>query len=588
MKKFIAVFFLLILSPKIAYATDDFLVSGEATYEVDGSATKVTQEISITNATTEVHATDFTLSLKGAEVSQARAFTEDGELEVELTKGDVVKLKVLFDESIVGEGNSQNFTIEYLDASVVRVSGDVTEVSIPKLATETFDTYLIRLKVPNSFGAHSYMSPPPDNELGTGGFTTYYFDKAVVTLGVSAAFGKFQVFSFDLTYHLQNPLALPTEMEVALPPDTSFQKIFYQSVSPKPDNILVDPDGNWLAVYNLHARERLDVRAIGVVQVFASPWRQFASNSPLEGSVYWQVEDPKVVEIANGLASPKEIYDYVVNTLNYNYEKVTTGSKRLGALSALENPAESICTEFTDLFIALARAKGIPAREVNGYAYTDNTSLRPLALVADVLHAWPEYWDSERDLWVPVDPTWGKTTGGVDYFTKLDMRHINFVMHGVSPELPIPPGSYKLGANPQKDVFVALGELPQNTSSIPAISISQRGSLPFQGLVLVAEIENPGPAALYDQKVELFFDSAKKYESNLTTLLPYEKRILEFTVPYGFLGSSMPETAELYVGNAREEFATNKNPALARDVIAISLTVVFCVAGVVIYIRRRK
>jgi len=53
--------------------------------------------------------------------------------------------------------------------------------------------------------------------------------------------------------------------------------------------------------------------------------------------------------------------------------------------------------EFTDLFIALSRAAGIPAREINGFAYTDDIRLRPLDLVTDMLHAWPEYYDEEKE-----------------------------------------------------------------------------------------------------------------------------------------------------------------------------------------------
>ncbi|NCC70435.1 hypothetical protein EOM09_02540, partial [bacterium] len=44
----------------------------------------------------------------------------------------------------------------------------------------------------------------------------------------------------------------------------------------------------------------------------------------------------------------------------------------------LNLPNSSICTDFTDLFITLARAKGIPAREVQGFAYTNNSKIKPI------------------------------------------------------------------------------------------------------------------------------------------------------------------------------------------------------------------
>src|SRR5690606_27458932 len=129
---------------------------------------------------------------------------------------------------------------------------------------------------------------------------------------------------------------------------------------------------------------------------------------------FWPVNDPKIREIAQNLHSPKEVYDYVVNTFTYNYDRVGTTNQRLGALEALNAPDNALCQEFTDTFITLARAAGIPAREINGYAYTQNTTLRPLSLVPETLHAWPEYYDYESKQWIPVDPTWEHTTGGSD------------------------------------------------------------------------------------------------------------------------------------------------------------------------------
>ena len=131
--------------------------------------------------------------------------------------------------------------------------------------------------------------------------------------------------------------------------------------------------------------------------------------------------------------------------------------------------------EFTDTFIALSRAAGIPAREINGYAYTENPHVQPMGMVSDVLHSWPEYYDKEKNFWVPIDPTWGNTTGGVDFFHKLDLRHFAFVIHGVDSSKPYPPGSYKLGANPQKDVYVSFGKLPKMRN--PKISIKSENKL---------------------------------------------------------------------------------------------------------------
>ncbi|MBM3464749.1 MAG: transglutaminase domain-containing protein [Armatimonadetes bacterium] len=64
------------------------------------------------------------------------------------------------------------------------------------------------------------------------------------------------------------------------------------------------------------------------------------------------------------------------------------------ARAVLSNRAGD-CTEHTLLFVALARATGIPAREVGGLAYVDG---------AFGWHAWAQIHDGHQ--WVSVDPTW--------------------------------------------------------------------------------------------------------------------------------------------------------------------------------------
>ncbi len=75
---------------------------------------------------------------------------------------------------------------------------------------------------------------------------------------------------------------------------------------------------------------------------------------------------------------------------------VANGSTALGVLETRAGD----CTEITPLFVALARAVGIPAREVGGLAYANETP--PLF----GWHAWAEAHDGHQ--WVSVDPTWNQ------------------------------------------------------------------------------------------------------------------------------------------------------------------------------------
>jgi hypothetical protein len=67
------------------------------------------------------------------------------------------------------------------------------------------------------------------------------------------------------------------------------------------------------------------------------------------------------------------------------------------ALEILDHKAGD-CTEHSLLFVALARAAGIPAREVGGVAYVKGK--KPMF----GWHAWAEIHDGHQ--WVSIDPTW--------------------------------------------------------------------------------------------------------------------------------------------------------------------------------------
>ena len=199
-------------------------------------------------------------------------------------------------------------------------------------------------------------------------------------------------------------------------------------------------------------------------------------------------------KLARDLKTPQAIYDYVVKTLTYDYTRSTsTNETRIGAKEILSRPENAVCLEFTDLFIALARAAQIPAREVDGYAFTDNEAERPLSLIPDILHAWPEYYDDHKKAWVMVDPTWGNTTNGMDYFSTFDLSHIAFVIKGTDSTYPVPAGGYKISEkNTERDVTVEFTKevlIPNDNFSI--VSEMEKAALsgfPIHGSIRVANI----------------------------------------------------------------------------------------------------
>ncbi len=127
-----------------------------------------------------------------------------------------------------------------------------------------------------------------------------------------------------------------------------------------------------------------------------------------------QSDDKEIIELAKRLTeNSTSDFEKVARLAiwahkNIVYDEAMTGREE-SATWVLANK-RGVCTEFATLFIALARASGIPARYLTGYSYTSEKGW--------LGHAWAEVYIG---VWVPVDPTWMEAG-------HLDATHIQVTM----------------------------------------------------------------------------------------------------------------------------------------------------------------
>lgn len=463
--------------PSKALAEGEFATSYNVVYDIglDGVAT-VTQKITLKNLTSQYYANQFKLIIGATQIFDIKASDEGGLMETKAEQqGSSTTITVKFNQQVAGFDKVLPWTLQFKSKDFAERIGKVWEVRAPKISpAANLESYNLTIQVPQSFGEPTLISPQPKNQTLQYGKIFLTFEKNQLTnAGVLASFGTKQLFDFDLSYHLENSGLVPVLTNIALPPDTAFQDVLYQRIEPKPLNVTVDGDGNYLAWYRLTRGQKIDVKVIGSAKLYVSSkvkspvLDETLRKNYTTSDRYWEKDHPqitsKLAEILAGKDSSETkekvriIYRFVVDSLKYDSSRLNASIERLGALTALNNPDSAVCMEFTDLFIALARAAGIPARELDGYAYSANPNLRPLSLNRDILHAWPEYFDEIRG-WVMVDPTWENTTGGVDYFSRLDLNHFVFSIKGASSISPVPAGSYKYSGEDSRDVKVSLSE----------------------------------------------------------------------------------------------------------------------------------
>jgi hypothetical protein len=197
----------------------------------------------------------------------------------------------------------------------------------------------------------------------------------------------------------------------------------------------------------------------------------------------------------------------------------------MGAEQALQYPDQAVCTEYSDLLIASARQRGIYLREVQGYAFANEQELRPVQEESDILHSWVEYYDTSKNIWVPIDPTW-EDTSGIDYFNSFDFNHIVFALHGKKADYPHPAGSYKSKAGgrdiriePTTNILVENKKLSGFISSLP---IPDGRDL----FTVDLTVQNIGNVNLWDIPLTITAENAtlSQPEVSISHLLPGEKQ----------------------------------------------------------------
>jgi hypothetical protein len=524
-----------------ALALDEFDTSYQIDYTVNSDTSiTVVQKISLTNRLANVYASEYKINLGTTRIKDIWAKDSAGSLFPDIETGpNSTSITLKFGQKVVGKGNTLSFTLGYTSNDYAIKSGRVLEIAIPKIAeSQNLSNLQVILSVPAQFESPAYIFPQPQKTEKADGLTKYYFSSLEAgQQSISAAFGNFQIFNFIFYYHLINKNPTKVKFEVALPPDTLTQQVFYNSISPAPENITVDNDGNWLGTFIVDSLDKVDVTASGSAKIFLKPYNKdlmpsFVSGNYLAPQEYWETDSEEIKSLAQELNSPKNIYDFVVNSLIYDYAKVELKPQRLGALKTLDNKSSAVCMEFTDLFIALSRAADIPAREVNGYAYTNNPNLRPLSLQQDILHAWPQYYDRDSKAWVSIDPTWGNTTGGVDFFHKLDLNHFAFVFHGLDSQYPLSPGSYKDVNDNSKDIVIDFG-----TKVEPLDKVEVKADLPekvLAGVPIKAKffLKNQGNYALHQKLITISSSDlnfpAKDYKVKIVPPFAFTEISLDF------------------------------------------------------------
>lgn len=168
----------------------------------------------------------------------------------------------------------------------------------------------------------------------------------------------------------------------------------------------------------------------------------------LQPETFIESDDPEIVEqarrIVGALTDPREKAERLVREVNAMLDKKPTVS--LPSAKEVLRTKVGDCNEHTALYVAMARAVGLPARIDVGLAMVRG---------AFYYHAWPEVYIEERGgrgYWLPVDPTFNQFPA--------DATHLRLLRGGLDRQTAILP---LIG---QLKVTVVQAEMAPNTSPV--------------------------------------------------------------------------------------------------------------------------
>ena len=176
-----------------------------------------------------------------------------------------------------------------------------------------------------------------------------------------------------------------------------------------------------------NGRDTVELVQPGALEANAVPYRLPARDTAL---ARWltpepliQSRDPRIAaqvrQIIQGERSPARVAALLTHWVHRSLRRtIPAGVSAPSAVKVLENKSGD-CNEFTTLYVALARAAGLPARTVSGLLYIDGRFY---------YHAWPEIYLNE---WVAVDPTF-------DQFPA-DAAHLPIAIGGLARQVELIP-----------------------------------------------------------------------------------------------------------------------------------------------------
>lgn len=372
--------------------------------------------------------------------------TDDRGFNIPYTSNDTdqgnINIKVRL-PTLVMSSAPYSLVISYNSYGLLKRSGKLVDIYIPSFSRDykfqdeqTNEEVITKVLIPKKEGEINFISPTNFRSEDNSNYIVSYSKEDLVGQIGWIQVGTEQNYSFSIIqpYKKSSDIDFVSNRYTILIPKeiTSgpiLQTIYIQSISHTPSGRIIDANGNIFLTFDIPANEDGEIRIEGYAilkqdnsfnfkdsgNISEIPRKIIEENtSPSE---FWESNSDEIISVANSLKNSvsgedKNIYElisaayrFVIEKIDYSEVKRFGINERQGALATLKGGA-AVCMEYSDLFIAIMRAMGVPTRSAFGYGYS--------ALEADnstdtINHQWAEVYIPKQDVWISVDTTWGES-----------------------------------------------------------------------------------------------------------------------------------------------------------------------------------
>lgn len=236
----------------------------------------------------------------------------------------------------------------------------------------------------------------------------------------------FRLHALDDAHYLKFCMPIPRK-------DILGQKITTVRIFPKANAFITDPAGNEVAIFysallkqgsefiaGIEYTVELDATVISITPSLISdsytlslePLEQYLNNEAdinVQNIAVQKTVQSVIGNLTNPYQKAKVLYDFVVKSIEYDYD-LFVAMQTNSDIYKPQKPAEllahkkGICGDIAKLYVALARASGVPSCIVCGLTFHPQQG--NMKSVDNFGHAWAEIYLPTYG-WLAVDPTYG-------------------------------------------------------------------------------------------------------------------------------------------------------------------------------------